>query len=77
MSVRRIGLTTALLTLALLAAWWFLSAPPAYLEVGPAVDLGGVAGSILAVEAPPGTFAASLERVPSDVPGHDDLLLRE
>ena len=77
MSVRRIGLTTALLTLALLAAWWFLSAPPAYLEVGPAVDLGGVAGSILAVEAPPGTFAASLERVPSGVPGHDDLLLRE
>lgn len=66
-----------LVVFALLAAWWFLSAPPGYLEVGPAVDLGGVADSILAVEAPPEALGLALEHVASDVPSHDDLLLRE
>lgn len=63
--------------IALLAVWWLATAPPEYLVVGPAVDLGGFAESILAVEAPPDAFARALEHVDSDVPGHDDLLLRE
>ena len=77
MSGRRVGRTTVLVVIALFAAWWFASAPPNYLEIGPAVDLGGIAESILAVEAPPEALGLALERVDSDVPGHDDLLLRE
>jgi len=77
MSGRRVGRTTALVVIALFAAWWLISAPPDYLEIGPAVDLGGIAESILAVEAPPGALGLALEHVDSDVPGHDDLLLRE
>ena len=77
MGGRRLGWATGFVAIALLAAWWFLRAPPRYLEIGPAVDLGGVAESILAVEAPPGALGRALERVDSDVPGHDDLLLRE
>ncbi|MGB8332777.1 MAG: hypothetical protein WCE62_21815, partial [Polyangiales bacterium] len=73
----RIGRSTALVIIALLAAWWVLSAPPSYLEVGPAVDLGDISKSIIAVEAPVGALGRALERVSSDVPGHDDLLLRE
>jgi len=63
--------------LVLLVAWWFISAPPDYLRVGPAVDLGGVPASIAEVEAPPGALGHALQRLRSDVPGHDDLLLRE
>jgi hypothetical protein len=77
MSGRRLGWATGFVVIALLAAWWFIRAPAHHLEIGPAVDLGGVAESILAVEAPPGAFGGALERVNSDVPGHDDLLLRE
>ncbi len=75
--MRRHGRTTLLVVIALIAAWWFISTPPDYLEIGPAVDLGGTAESILVVEAPPGALGLALEHVDSDVPGHDDLLLRE
>lgn len=74
---RHRGRKTAIVLFALIAAWWVLNAPPAYLAVGPSVDLGGVPATIVAVEAPPGALGLALERVRSDVPGHDDLLLRE
>jgi hypothetical protein len=77
MTQRRRSRTTLLVVIALIAVWWFVSAPPDYLEVGPAVNLGGTAESILAVEAPPGALGLALEHVDSDVPGHDDVLLRE
>jgi len=68
---------TLFAVIVLLVAWWFAAAPPSYLEVGPAIDFGGTPESILAVEAPPGALGRALERIDSDVPGHDDLLLRE
>jgi len=74
---RHRGRKTAIVLVALIAAWWVLSAPPAYLTVGPSVDLGGAPATIVAVQAPPGALGLALERVRSDVPGHDDLLLRE
>ena len=72
-----VGRAAALVVIALFAMWWLSSAPPDYLEVGPAVDLGGIPESILAVEAPPDALGLALEHVDSDVPGHDDLLLDE
>ncbi len=77
MGGRRVGLKILLFGVALLAGWWFATAPPDYLQVGPAVDLGGVADSILAVEASSEAFGSGLVHVDSDAPGHDDLLLRE
>ncbi|RLB49749.1 MAG: hypothetical protein DRH23_05910 [Deltaproteobacteria bacterium] len=77
MGGRRVGRMTVLVVIALCAVWWLSSAPPDYLEIGPAVDLGGIAESILAVEAPPEALGLALEHVDSDVPGHDDLLLYE
>ena len=71
------GRVAALVVIALFAVWWLSSAPPGYLEIGPALDLGGIAESILAVEAPPEALGLALEHVDSDVPGHDDLLLYE
>ena len=77
MTGRRVGGTAVAVVIALIVAWWFGSAPASYLEIGPPVDLGGVAESILAVEAPPQALGRALEHIDSDVPGHDDLLLRE
>ncbi|MBW2686266.1 MAG: hypothetical protein JRE19_10160, partial [Deltaproteobacteria bacterium] len=77
MTQRRRSRTTFLAIIALIVVWWFMSAPPDYLEIGPAVDLGGTAESILAVEASPEALGLALEHVDSDVPGHDDVLLRE
>ncbi|MBW1832565.1 MAG: hypothetical protein JRJ10_12880, partial [Deltaproteobacteria bacterium] len=77
MGGRRVGRMTVLVVIALCAVWWLSSAPPDYLEIGPAVDLGGIAESILAVEAPPEALGLALEHVDSGVPGHDDLLLYE
>jgi hypothetical protein len=51
MGGRRVGLKILLFGVSLVAGWWFATATPDYLQVGPAVDLGGVADSILAVEA--------------------------
>lgn len=73
----RVGAAAGVAIISSLAVWWWASSPPSYLVVGPAVDLGGTAESILAVEASPGAFGSTLERVDSEVPGHDDLLLRE
>jgi len=64
MSGRRLGWATGFVAIALLAAWWFIRAPARYLEIGPAVDLGGVAESILAVEAPAGALGRALELLP-------------
>jgi hypothetical protein len=77
MGGRRVARAAVVVVITLLALWWWASIPPSYLVVGPPVDLGGTAGSILAVEASPDAFGSALERVDSDVPGHDDLLLRE
>ena len=77
MTGRRVGGTAVAVVIALIVAWWFGSAPASYLEIGPPVDLGGVAESILAVEAPSNALGRALEHIESDVPGHDDLLLRE
>lgn len=57
--------------------WWFTSAPAEYMAVGPSVDFGGVDEAIARVEADPETIAAALERIDSDAPGHDDVILRE
>lgn len=62
---------------ALLVAWWFVSAPADHHKVGEAIDFGGVPESIAAVEAPPGALGRALEHIDSDVPGHDDIFLLE
>jgi len=77
MAERRRRRTTLFVVIGLLVAWWFVSAPPSHLKVGPTIDFGGTPESILAVEAAPGSLGRALERINSDVPGHDDLFLRE
>ena len=72
---RALGALTAL-ALALVAVWWFSSAPPDYFVIGPPVDFGGVPSAIEAVEVDQASFERGLERLESSVPGHDDILLQ-
>ncbi|MBC9249593.1 hypothetical protein A9179_04820 [Pseudomonas alcaligenes] len=57
-----------------LAGAWLLSTPPAYIELAPAYSMGEVSGELRAVQAPDDL---ALDTRAPEVPGHDDILLRE
>ncbi|MEM7135661.1 MAG: hypothetical protein AAF500_03730 [Myxococcota bacterium] len=77
MPVPRLVASVAIVGSLAALAWWFLSAPPSYLVVGPPVDFGQIPDAIQEVEATPGSIGRAIERIDSDAPGHDDLWVRE
>ncbi|MEM7433646.1 MAG: PQQ-binding-like beta-propeller repeat protein [Myxococcota bacterium] len=77
MPVGRVVASVAIVGSLAALAWWFLSAPPGYLVVGPPIDFGETPEAIREVEAVPGSIGRAIRRIDSAVPGHDDLLVRE
>ncbi|MGB5811068.1 MAG: hypothetical protein WBG86_11095 [Polyangiales bacterium] len=77
MVARRLTRLTLIAIVTAFTLWWFESAPPDHLRVGPSVDFGDTPEAISIVEAKPGAIDALLERIDSEAPGHDDIVLRE
>ncbi|MEM9731560.1 MAG: hypothetical protein AAF997_23495, partial [Myxococcota bacterium] len=77
MTGRRVVGVGLLLGVVVFVAWWLASEPPSYLAVGPAVDFGEIDEAIRAVEVDANEMATTLERIPSQAPGHDDIIVRE
>lgn len=66
-----------LILLAALAAWWQLMRPPEYLRPGAPLRFDGRAEQAAAAVDQSAAFAAALQVLPSDLPGHDDVLFMD
>jgi sugar lactone lactonase YvrE len=63
-----------LFVLFLIAIWWFISAPPADLQIGPSYSLGPVSQTILHVENQTDFLAQYVRSIDCDIQGYDDIV---
>jgi hypothetical protein len=68
---------TALLLVALIAFWWIAAAPPDYHPVPGKITFGGQAVENAQRVDQSEAFGEQLELIPSDLPGHDDVIFME
>ncbi len=68
----------AAVLLLLIAAWWFGTAPPAYIEIAPPYETLQDAAPAPVLAADAGDYVlANLQTQPSELPGYDEVVLRE
>lgn len=68
---------TLITLLAAVALWWQASAPPPHHVIAGAYDAGAVPKAVRAATTSDDVLKTSVVRMPSDLPGHDEIVLQE